>query len=121
MDKVMLKGLQFYGYHGVFPEEQRLGQLFLIDLVASLDLQPAGVTDQLDKTINYAEMYEHTKQIVTGPSVQLIESLAEQIASKILTYFELIEEITVTVVKPNPPVPGIFDSVAVEITRRRKV
>ncbi|MDF2720161.1 MAG: dihydroneopterin aldolase [Paenibacillus sp.] len=72
MDKMQLSRMQFYGYHGVFPEENKLGQRFYVDLALSLDLSEAGRTDDLDKTVNYAEVYERVKTIVEGRTFRLI-------------------------------------------------
>lgn len=109
----------FYGYHGVFPEETRLGQRFNVDLVVSLDLKQAGQTDELSYTVNYAELYNTCREIVEGKPFKLVEALADKLASTILLRFPLIQSTTITVVKPDPPIPGHYESVAVEITRSR--
>lgn len=120
MDKIYVKQMEFYGYHGVYSEENRLGQRFMVDLVIGLDLEMAGKTDRLDETINYADIYFTCKEIVEGKPRQLIESVAESIAETLLNNFPKIKTVTVTVNKPNPPIPGHFHSVAVEITRTRE-
>jgi len=111
--------MEFYGYHGVFQEETKLGQRFIVDLTIEVDLKEAGVTDKLDYTINYAELYTRTKNLVEGNPFKLIEALAEKITTVILNDFPSIQSCTVKVIKPNPPIPGIYHSVAVEMTRRR--
>ncbi|TMV44308.1 dihydroneopterin aldolase [Paenibacillus mesophilus] len=119
MDKMHLSRMQFYGYHGVFPEENKLGQRFCVDIVLSLDLSVAGRTDDLDKTVNYAEVYERVKQIVEGRTYRLIEALAENIASDVLHQYTSVNDVTVRVIKPNPPFDIHFDGVTVEINRKR--
>ena len=119
MDKIYINKMEFYGYHGVFPEENRLGQRFIVDLVATINLQKAGQTDNLEDSVNYAQLYQTCKDVAEGRPVQLIESVAETIAAAVLNHFTLITEITVKVIKPDPPIPGHYQSVAVEITRRR--
>lgn len=119
MDKIIFKGMQFYGYHGVFSEENKLGQTYLVDLDVYMDLQPAGESDQLEKTINYAHLYELVQKIVEGEPYKLIETIAEKIAFQALQTFQSMEEIMVRVTKPNPPIPGHYDAVAVEIRRRQ--
>lgn len=119
MDKIYLNEMEFYGYHGVLQEETKLGQRFRINIVAELDFQEAGKTDNLEKTVSYAEIYEVCKKIVEGKPYKLIEAVAEKIAEEVLTTFTLIERLTVKVVKPDPPIPGHYRSVAVEITRGR--
>lgn len=111
--------MEFYGYHGVFPEENRLGQRFIVDLIVSLNLKNAGETDHLDDSVNYGELYKLCEEIVEGPPIKLLEAIAEKIAQSILGEFVLISEVTVKVIKPDPPIPGHYESVAVEITRGR--
>ncbi|MCJ7843012.1 dihydroneopterin aldolase [Lederbergia sp. NSJ-179] len=119
MDKIFLNELEFYGYHGVLPEENRLGQRFLVNLIIESDLQEAGQTDDLAKTINYADVYRDCKEIVEEKTYQLIEAVAERIASVLLEKYKMIQRVTVKVVKPDPPIPGHYHSVAVEMTRER--
>jgi len=111
--------MEFYGYHGVFPEENKLGQVFIVDLIVELDLKNAGQTDDLNHTINYAQLYEVCQKIVEGRSYKLIEAVAEKIASEVLQSFSSVSSCTVKVIKPNPPIKGHYESVAVEIVRSR--
>jgi dihydroneopterin aldolase len=119
MDKIELKGMRFFGYHGVYPEENKLGQQFVVDLVMHLDLSEAGSRDDLAATVNYAEVCGLVREIVTGPPLRLVEALAERIATKVLATYTIVGEITVRVTKPHPPVDIRFDGVTVEIHRRR--
>ena len=118
-DTIRLTGMQFYGYHGCLAEEQKNGQVFLIDVSLETDLSAAGETDQLEKTINYAAVYEDIKAIAEGDPVRLIERLAHLIAEKILASY-VVEAVTVTVHKPHAPIPGLFADAAVEIRRSRR-
>jgi 7,8-dihydroneopterin aldolase/epimerase/oxygenase len=111
--------MEFYGYHGVFPEETKLGQRFSVDLVVSLELQKAGETDNLEYSVNYGDLYQICKSVVEGTPYKLVEAVAEKIAERVLKEFSLILDVTVKVIKPDPPIPGHYQSVAVEITRRR--
>ncbi|WP_374723870.1 dihydroneopterin aldolase [Calidifontibacillus erzurumensis] len=119
MDKIYLNKLQFYGYHGVMPEENKLGQRFTVDLILELDLTKAGQSDDLNETVNYAEVYQIVKSIVEGKPSKLIEHLAEQLAAALLKSFSKIDFCTVKITKPDPPIPGCYESVAVEIRRGR--
>ncbi|MFE8704061.1 dihydroneopterin aldolase [Cytobacillus sp. FJAT-54145] len=119
MDKIYVNKMAFYGYHGVFPEETKLGQRFLVDLVVEADLRPAGQSDDLEQSINYGELYKTCKEIVEGKPYKLVESVAENIASECLVQYPKAQAITVKVIKPDPPIPGHYDSVAVEIRRSR--
>lgn len=116
MDCLILQDMQFYGYHGVLEEENRLGQRFGVDLVLGLDLDQAGKSDNRDDTVNYAEVFLLVKEIVEGKPRKLIEAVAEDIAAAVLGRFS-VERVTVRVKKPGAPVPGQFAHMAVEITR----
>ena len=119
MDKIELSQMEFYGYHGVLPEENRLGQRFIVDLTVKVGLQKAGISDQLEDSINYAELFQICKDIVEGKPFKLIEAVAEKVAAQVLQQFSTISECIVKVIKPNPPIPGHYRSVAVEIIRSR--
>jgi dihydroneopterin aldolase len=119
MDKIILNKMAFYGYHGVFPEETHLGQRFMVDLTVETNLKKAGETDQLEYSINYGEIYQVCKEIVEGKPYKLVEAVAEKIAGEMLTRFEPISQVIVRVIKPDPPIPGHYESVAVEVTRSR--
>lgn len=116
MDKIILRDMEFFGYHGLLPEETRLGQTFLVDLELYLDLRTAGKSDNRDHTVNYAEVFELVKKIVEGPPRKLIEAVAEDIATAVLEQF-FVQQVAVKVKKPSAPVPGHFAYMAVEITR----
>lgn len=118
MDYIHVNEMLFFGYHGVLPEETKLGQRFRVTVSLATNLREAGLTDDLTKTVNYAEVYERCKEIVEGSPIQLIESVAEKIASRILAdYPEQVKGIRVLLTKPDPPIAGHYTSVAVDITR----
>ncbi|RNA66014.1 dihydroneopterin aldolase [Alteribacter keqinensis] len=119
MDNIYVTGMEFYAYHGAFPEENKLGQRWYVDVTLGMDAKPAGVSDDLEKTVNYADVYNEVKAVMEHEPVKLVETLCERIAAKILESFEIVELCTVKVMKPDPPIPGHYDSVAVEITRER--
>lgn len=120
MDKILLNRMQFYGYHGLFAEENKLGQRFNVDVELFVDLQKAGQTDEMNDSIHYGHAYELIQRIVEGERKNLIEAVAEAISSTLLASFSLLEACTVKVTKPDPPIPGHYDSVAVEIYRERQ-
>lgn len=120
MDKIIMKDMAFYGYHGVLEEEKTLGQKFYIDAELKLDLKQAGGSDDLNHTVNYGKVYETIEEIVVNERFDLLEALGDRICSQILLSFEKIECIKLEIRKPNAPVPGIFDYFAVEIKRSRK-
>ena len=119
MDKIYVHQMEFYGYHGVFSEETKLGQRFRVDLTVELDLKKAGQSDDLNESVNYADLYTTCKEIVEGKPFKLIEAVAERITEDILGKFPKIQTVTVKLIKPDPPIPGHYQSVAVEIKRGR--
>ncbi|MCD9026315.1 dihydroneopterin aldolase [Cohnella silvisoli] len=119
MDRMVLKRMVFYGYHGVYPEENRLGQKYIVDLDLRLDLSRAAQSDDVEDTVNYAEIHAIVKAIVEGAPVKLIETLSEKIASALLGTYTSIIKATVSVTKPNPPFDITFDGVTVELRRQR--
>ncbi|KXH86805.1 dihydroneopterin aldolase [Sporosarcina sp. HYO08] len=118
MDYIHVNDMAFYGYHGVLPEETKLGQRFRVTVSLAVDLSEAGKTDDLQFTVNYAEVYQICQSIVEGEPVKLIETLAESIAQRILQAFEdKVIGVRVVLIKPDPPIPGHYASVSVDITR----
>jgi 7,8-dihydroneopterin aldolase/epimerase/oxygenase len=120
MDKIILENMEFYGYHGVYEEENKLGQRYRVSTELYLDLQVAGETDDLNKSVNYAEIYTLCKGVVEGKPYNLIEAVAEKISAEILRAYSIIQSCKIKVVKPDPPIPGHYDSVAVEIIREQE-
>ncbi len=120
VDRISLQSLECYGYHGVFPEENKLGQRFVVDLDLDIDLARAGKEDDLFATVNYAEIAERVKYIVEGPPFKLVEAVAETIADMLLREYPLVQEAHVRVIKPNPPVPIHFAGVIITIHRKRE-
>lgn len=119
-DRISLLGVRARGHHGVLPEEKHDGQEFVVDVVLHLDLEPAGSTDDLDLTVNYAEVGAEVVARIEGPSLDLIESLAEQVAVDALAR-PAVHTVEVTVHKPSAPVGVPFTDVAVTIVRSRQV
>ena len=118
-DRIILKGMRFYGYHGVNPEEKALGQSYVVDLAADVDLSRPGTSDRLEDTVSYTLMYRIAKSVIEGDSRNLLEALAQDIADRLLTELPLAG-VQVRVKKPAPPVKGsAIRYAAVEIYRRR--
>ncbi|KAF8403398.1 hypothetical protein HHK36_011500 [Tetracentron sinense] len=118
-DKLILKGLKFHGFHGVKPEERKLGQKFLLDVDAWLDLRVAGKSDCLSDTVSYTAIYRIVRDVVEGPPQNLLESVAHLIATTTLTKFPQISSVRVKVGKPHVAVHGPVDYLGVEIVRYR--
>lgn len=119
MDKILLKGMAFYGWHGVLREEQVLGQRFTIDAELYASLAKAAETDAIEDTVNYAKVYEVIWDIMNNQRFALLEALAREIGKQILLQFSLVEHAVITVHKPSAPIPGVLDEIAVTIESRR--
>ena len=117
-DRIELTGLKCFGYHGVFEEEKKTGQPFIVDVTCWLDT--AGIEDDLSRTVNYAELADVAADIVEGPSRDLIETVAEEVAETAMQRFEILHAIEVTIHKPKAPIPRTFADVAVVARRSRK-
>ena len=116
-DQILITGISAKGFHGVLPEEQKNGQIFIVDL--ELNIKLTGLKDKLSKTVNYAEVAVLVEKEITGDSVQLIESLAERIGKSVLKKFSKIKNVRVIVHKPSAPIPVNFTDVAVSILVKR--
>ena len=119
-DLIRLTGVRAYGHHGVLEHERRDGQEFVVDVVLSLDLRRAGTTDELSRTVNYAEVAADVVSVVTGTPRDLIETLAEEIAARVLAR-PAVESVEVVVHKPSAPVGVPFGDVEVVVRRHRDV
>ena len=118
-DQIVLKGISAHGHHGVLGFEKRDGQTFVVDVTMQVDLVPAGTSDNLADTVNYAEVAGDVVALIQGESLDLIEALAARIADKVLTR-PLVEAVEVVVHKPQAPVGHPFTDVQVRVTRERQ-
>ncbi|NPV26941.1 MAG: dihydroneopterin aldolase [Firmicutes bacterium] len=119
-DRIILKGMRFFGYHGVLPVEKSNGQEFVVDAELFLPLQPAGESDNLNLTVNYAAVYQDIRALVEERRFDLIEALAEAIASRLLDVYPPVQKVVVRVKKPRVPLPGPLEYAGVEIERGRE-
>lgn len=117
-DRIVLRNMQFTGRHGYYEHELETPQPFEVDIELVMNLQPAGVDDDLQQTIDYGQVYAIARQIVESTSFRLLEGIAEAISHEILTAFE-VTEVGVRVRKPKVQLGGPLDYAAVEIWRRR--
>ena len=117
MDKIYIKDLEIYAYHGVNSEEKQNGQSFIISIELSLSLREAGLSDDLNMTVNYSDVCNTVEKVFTSKKYDLIEKCAEQIAEHILIDYSPVQKVEVIVKKPKAPIEKKFDYVAVEIER----
>ncbi|MDT0116900.1 dihydroneopterin aldolase [Microbacterium sp. PRF11] len=117
-DRITLTGVRAFGYHGVYPDEKREGQEFVVDAALSLSLRRAAETDDVVDTVHYGELAERLVAVVEGEPVDLIETLAQRLADAALDDVR-VDAVTITVHKPQAPIAVPFGDVAVTITRGR--
>jgi len=118
LDRVTLRGLRARGHHGVFERERVEGQTFVVDLTLFLDTRPAAAGDDLTRTAHYGIIAEEVTAVIAGDPVDLIETLAQRIADQCLKH-EVVEQVEVTVHKPDAPITVPFDDVTITIHRSR--
>lgn len=103
--KIELRELVFHAYHGVLPEERALGNTFVVDVFMDTDFSRAAQTDELNDTINYAEVYEVVRREMEVPSL-LLEHVCGRISTALLDTFPALQSVRVRVAKKNPPIEG---------------
>lgn len=118
-DRILLTDLAFYGYHGVMLEENTLGQRFRIDLECGIDLAAASKSDDVEQTINYAELYALVKEATEDTRFKLIEALAQHIVDRLFSSYEQIEWVRIRIRKPEAPIPAVAGEFAIELFRER--
>ncbi len=121
MDKVILKGLEIFAYHGVNPEEKEQGQRFVMDITAEADLQMACESDNVEDTISYSAMRKVITAAFCAEKYDLIERAAQVVCDAVLSNFPKVERVTVKLMKPDAPMNAVFEYAAAEITRSRKI
>ena len=119
-DRIVLKGMRFRGRHGLTDEERAVAQPFEVDVELLTNLQPAGVEDDIEKTVDYAEVFEICRELVEATNFKLLEAIAEGIAHEILAAMP-VGEVGVRVRKLKVPLQGRLDHAGVEIWRARSV
>ncbi len=120
MDRILLEGMVFHGRHGTLPAERELGQPFVVDVELRLDLRPAGLSDDLERTVDYGQVHRRVREIVEGQPANLTETVAERIATAILEDHSPVEAVRVKVAKPHVRLEDtVLAGSAVEILRHR--
>ena len=120
MDKIIIKNLKLFCYHGVNPEEKVDGQNFIFDIEASVDLSTPCATDNVYDTVSYAKMIKTVRRVAQSQKDDLIERVAQRIIDALFEEYDKIQVIKITVMKPEAPIKAEFDYVAVQIERERE-
>lgn len=119
-DRIILKDLGFYGYHGVFAEEAKLGQRFFIDLELGADLSATASTDRMSSAISYADIYEVVKSAFETRRMKLIEAVAQNIVDELFDKFQRLDWVIIRIRKPEAPIAMVHGEAGVELHRQRK-
>ena len=104
---IRIKDLEVFAHHGVLKEENILGQRFIIDISLCLDLFPAGNKDDLNASVNYAEVADFITQYMQGHTFALIEAVAYHLMDAILVQFPIINSVSLEIKKPWAPIQQI--------------
>lgn len=119
MDKILVRGLRIFAYHGVNPEEKEDGQNFVLDIDAYVDITVPCETDNVEDTVSYAKIIKETVRIFTRRKDDLLERAAERVAQGLFESFDRIQSLRILLKKPEAPIKADFDYVGVEIYRER--
>ncbi len=112
---ITLKNCAFFARHGVYNEEETLGQRFFVDAVLDVDGGKAVEADEIDGTVDYGTAFKIIEGIITGKRRFLIEALALEVGRAICAECPIVERAAITIRKPNAPVPGVLDYVEVTV------
>mmetsp|Transcript_45653 Transcript_45653/g.74442 ORF Transcript_45653/g.74442 Transcript_45653/m.74442 type:complete len:147 (-) Transcript_45653:465-905(-) len=118
-DKIVLSGMLFHGFHGVFESERALGQKFRVDLELHADLEEACRTDNVHTTVDYASVYREVQNLVESSRRSLLEALAEDITLRVFETQPRVSAVRTRVMKPHVAVSGVLEGLGVEIFRDR--
>ncbi|MEL7976540.1 2-amino-4-hydroxy-6-hydroxymethyldihydropteridine diphosphokinase [Isoptericola sp. F-RaC21] len=118
LDQIRLAGVTATGHHGVLAHERADGQVFSADVVLHLDTRAAASSDDLDRTVSYADVAQDVHDVLAGSPADLVETVAERIAAAVLSR-EAVQAVDVRVHKPQAPIPVPFDDVAIVVRRDR--
>lgn len=120
MDKIIVKDLKLFCYHGVNPEEKVDGQNFIFDIEAFMNLDLPCKTDNVNDTVSYAKIIKTVRRVAQSEKNDLLEYVSQRVADALFEEFEKIEKLVITLKKPEAPIKADFDYVAVQIERTRK-
>lgn len=118
-DKIFIRDLRLFAYHGVNPEEKENGQAFIINVDVALDTSRACETDDVNDTVSYAQVLKTVRQVFCEKKYNLLEAAAQACADAVLERFEKALRVDISVEKPDAPIKADFGSVGVFISRGR--
>lgn len=119
-DSIFLQGLVFYGYHGVMPEENKVGCRFALNVTCDLDLSSAAISDDLNDTISYADLFETVKKAFGEKQFKLLEAVAQHIIDRMFAAYPQLKRIKIRVSKLEAPIAISVGEFGVKLVRVRK-
>ena len=119
MDRILVRNLKIFDYHGVNPEEKEDGQNFVFDIDAYVDISIPCVSDNVEDTVSYAKIIKETVRIFTSQKDDLLERAAQRVADGLFESFDKIKKLRILLKKPEAPIKADFEYVGVEIFRER--
>jgi len=119
MNKIFISGMEFFAFHGHYPEEKQAGNKFLVDLIMYADTSKSEKSDDLNDALNYQVAYAIITDILNNTKSNLLEKIADNVLTAIFAEFPELQKATVTIKKMNPPMGGQIDHVGVEISRQK--
>lgn len=118
MEQILVQGLQVFGYHGVYEQEKEEGQTFLVNCVMDTSFASAIHSDDVGETVDYGTVCLFIKKYFEGKAYDLLEKVADELATSIMYAFPGIEKIQIQITKPNAPIPMEFKSVGVRVEKK---
>lgn len=119
MGRIAINGMRFYAHHGCFEQERSIGTNFIVDMQFTTDTSVAEVSDNIDDTVSYLDVYQVVGREMRIPS-NLLEHVARRVGEAVLADFAAVDDVTIKIHKVNPPLGGQMDSVSVELTLSRR-
>lgn len=121
MDQIVIQDLEVYAKHGVYAEENILGQQFLVSLTMDIDLSKPGQTDKIEDSVDYGKICYYVTEFMQQHTFHLIEAVAEKLAEKLLLQYSKIQKIRIQVKKPWAPIGLPVNNVSVAVERARHI
>ncbi len=119
MSKIVISGMEFFAFHGHYPEEKLVGNKFLVDLEMYVDTSKAEKSDDLHDALNYQVAYSIVQDVLRNTKSNLLENIANNVLNAIFDEFDELQESKIYIKKVNPPMGGQIEFVGVEISRER--
>ena len=119
MDKIYLKNIKIYAYHGCMEEEKKIGSDYLVNLIVHADLSLSCKSDELKDTVDYVALLDIVKNQMKMRA-NLLENVSDRVVNKIISKFPSVRKAVVKIAKLNPPINGNIDKVVIRREKKRE-